>query len=42
LKRGAGEFEDALAGALNSWAGCSETLTFDRDALRLPYFRPIA
>ena len=30
LKRGTGEFEDALIGALNAWAGCSRTLTFDR------------
>ena len=25
LKRGTGEFEDALIGALNAWAGCSRT-----------------
>jgi predicted nucleic-acid-binding protein len=42
LKRGTGEFEDALLGALNAWAGCSHTLTFDRKAARLPYFKPIA
>ncbi len=41
LKRGTGEFEDALIGALNSWSGCSHTLTFDRDAARLPYFKEI-
>jgi predicted nucleic-acid-binding protein len=41
LKRGTGEFEDALIGALNAWAGCSHTLTFDRKAGRLPHFRPI-
>lgn len=41
LKRGDGEFEDALIGALNAWAGCSHTLTFDRKAARLPYFQAI-
>ncbi|MGH9598258.1 MAG: PIN domain-containing protein [Terracidiphilus sp.] len=41
LKRGAGEFEDALIGALNAWAGCSRTLTFDRKAVRLPGFQVI-
>jgi predicted nucleic-acid-binding protein len=42
LKRGAGEFEDALIGALNAWAGCPHTLTFDKTALRMPYFQLIA
>ncbi len=41
LKRGTGEFEDALIGALNSWSGCSHTLTFDRSAAKLPYFKEI-
>ena len=41
LKRGTGEFEDALIGALNDWAGCSSTLTFDRKAARLPHFKVI-
>jgi predicted nucleic-acid-binding protein len=41
LKRGTGEFEDALIGALNAWAGCSHTLTFDRKAARLPHFQGI-
>ncbi len=41
LKRGIGEFEDALIGALNTWAGCSRTLTFDRRAARLPHFQVI-
>jgi predicted nucleic-acid-binding protein len=41
LKRGAGEFEDALIGALNSWSGCSRTLTFNRGASRLLYFKEI-
>lgn len=42
LKRGTGEFEDALIGALNAWAGCVRTLTFDRKAARLPHFQVIA
>jgi predicted nucleic-acid-binding protein len=42
LKRGTGEFEDALIGALNAWAGCTHTLTFDKRALRLPYFQLIS
>ena len=37
LKQGAGEFDDALIGALNAWAGCSHTLTFDRNSGRLPH-----
>jgi predicted nucleic-acid-binding protein len=41
LKRGTGEFEDALIGALNVWTGCSHTLTFDRKAARLPHFQAI-
>jgi predicted nucleic-acid-binding protein len=41
LKRGTGEFEDALIGALNAWAGCAYTLTFDRKAARLPHFQGI-
>jgi predicted nucleic-acid-binding protein len=39
LKRSHGEFEDALSGALNAQAGCAHTLTFDKRALRMPYFR---
>ena len=39
LKHGTGGFEDALIGALNAWAGCSHTLTFDRKAARLPHFQ---
>jgi predicted nucleic-acid-binding protein len=42
LQKGIAEFEDALIGTLNLWAGCSATLTFDRKAARLPYFQPIA
>ena len=42
LKHGTGDFEDALIGALNAWAGCSHTLTFDRTAGRLlPHFQSI-
>jgi predicted nucleic-acid-binding protein len=41
LKGGTGEFEDALIGALNSRSGCTRTLTFDREATRLPYFKEI-
>lgn len=39
LKRGTGEFEDALIGSLNAWAGCSHTVTFDRKAARMPHFQ---
>jgi len=38
LKRGV---EDALIAALNAWAGCSSTLTFDQKVARLPHFRLI-
>lgn len=38
LQRGRGSFADALIGALGARAGCSHTVTFDRRALRLPYF----
>ena len=41
LKTGIGEFEDALIGALNAWAGCSHTITFDRKAARPPSFQGI-
>jgi len=42
LKRDTGEFEDALIGSLNAWAGCDSTLTFDKRASRLQYFQLIA
>ncbi|MBV8115749.1 MAG: type II toxin-antitoxin system VapC family toxin [Silvibacterium sp.] len=42
LKHRTGEFEDALIEALNAWAGCSRTLTFDRKTTRLPHFQVIA
>jgi predicted nucleic-acid-binding protein len=38
LQEGRGTFADALIGALADKAGCSQTLTFDRKALRLPGF----
>lgn len=38
LRMGLGSFDDALIGALSGWAGCSETLTFDRKAARLKGF----
>jgi predicted nucleic-acid-binding protein len=38
LKEGRGAFADALIGALGTRAGCSRTLTFDRNALRPPRF----
>jgi predicted nucleic-acid-binding protein len=41
LEHGTGDFEDALIGALNAWAGCSHTLTFDRKAARLLHFQTI-
>ena len=39
LKKGQGSFADALIVALGAKVGCSQTLTFDRKALRLPGFR---
>ena len=42
LRRGTGQFEDALIAALNAWAGCPHTLTFDKKALRMPYFQLIS
>jgi len=41
LREGRGTFADALIGALNERAGCSQTLTFDRKAMRLKGFAPI-
>ncbi|HXY99073.1 MAG TPA: type II toxin-antitoxin system VapC family toxin [Stellaceae bacterium] len=38
LKEGQGSFADALIGALGAKAGCSRTLTFDRNAARLAGF----
>jgi len=38
LKTSHGDFADALIGAINTQAGCSRTITFDRKALRLPGF----
>lgn len=39
LREGLGSFADALISALAFDAGCSATLTFDREAARLPGFR---
>ncbi|MGA9867899.1 MAG: hypothetical protein WBQ75_15855 [Acetobacteraceae bacterium] len=39
LREGCGSFADALIGALGARAGCSHTMTFDRDASRLPDFQ---
>jgi predicted nucleic-acid-binding protein len=41
FRHGTGEFEDALIGALNAYAGCSCTLTFDRKAARLTHFHMV-
>jgi predicted nucleic-acid-binding protein len=38
LKSGQGSFADTVIAALGARAGCSRTLTFDQDALRLPGF----
>lgn len=38
LKDGRGAFSDAIIAALGAKASCSCTLTFDRQALRLPGF----
>jgi predicted nucleic-acid-binding protein len=38
LKNGWGSFADAVIAALGTKRGCSQTLTFDRKALRLPGF----
>jgi predicted nucleic-acid-binding protein len=39
LWEGYSSFADALIGAINTQAGCSQTVTFDRKAARLPGFR---
>jgi predicted nucleic-acid-binding protein len=38
LREGRGTFADALIAELGRRAGCSSTLTFDREALHLPGF----
>jgi predicted nucleic-acid-binding protein len=38
LREGQGSFADAVIAALGAKVGCSYTLTFDRQALRLPGF----
>jgi predicted nucleic-acid-binding protein len=40
LKEKRGTFADALIATLGARAGCKHTLTFDRNALRLPGFEP--
>ncbi|HMA74922.1 MAG TPA: type II toxin-antitoxin system VapC family toxin [Xanthobacteraceae bacterium] len=40
LRESLGSFADALIAALGAKAGCSNTLTFDQKALRLPGFTP--
>ena len=40
LSENTGSFEDALIGALGHWVGCHTTLTFDKNALKLPGFGP--
>ncbi len=42
LRSGQGSFNDALIGALGSWARCTTTLTFDKRASRLQGFELIA
>lgn len=41
LKKGRGSFADALIVALGTRAGCANTLTFDRKALRLPGYASV-
>jgi len=41
LKDGQGSFSDALIGALGAKAGCSQTVSFDRRALRLADFQAV-
>ena len=41
VRDGRGEFADAFISAIASRAGCSTTVTFDRDALRLPGFAQV-
>ena len=41
LQDGIGSFADALIGALGAKIGCSHTVTFDQQALRIPTFRPV-
>jgi predicted nucleic-acid-binding protein len=39
FESGTAGFSDALVGTLDTWAGCSHTVTFDRKAARLPGFQ---
>jgi predicted nucleic-acid-binding protein len=38
LREGHGWFTDALIGLINRSSGCARTVTFDRKALKLPWF----
>ncbi len=40
IKESLGSFADAVIAAMGANAGCSDTLTFDRSALRIPSFAP--
>ena len=42
VKAGLGSFSDSLIGIFGVRAGCTHTVTFDRKALRLSGFQPIA
>ncbi|MCU1314607.1 MAG: hypothetical protein JWM54_2364 [Acidobacteriaceae bacterium] len=39
VKAGRGTFADALIAAINAWAGCRVTLSFDKKASRLAHFQ---
>jgi predicted nucleic-acid-binding protein len=39
LRNDTASFDDALIGALGTWAGCTTTCTFDRKAARLKEFK---
>ena len=39
LQKGVASFAHALVGELGTWAGCAQTVTFDRKAARLPAFK---
>ena len=42
VKSGRGSFADALIGAFGAGAGCTQTVTFDKAALRLDAFGPVS
>ncbi len=41
LEEGLGSFADVLIGAIARKSGCSHTVTFDKQALRLAGFQPV-